>query len=776
MTGLLAIVLAVQQPQVSASVDRVTALVGDLVTLSIRVEARGGDPIRVLDPVLSGFDVRGTSEATQVRIVDGAPWRTYTRELRLVATRAGTASIGPVRVRHGEDMSETAPITVTVTVPAGGVGPMLAPTIRSLVDTVRAPPGGDEVVLRVVAIPRQLILGAQLDLMTLAWFRRDVRRQLRTPPTLTPPEVEGVWSYRQETPTGIVASRRSGEWWYDLFISHQVLFPLAAGELRVGPATVSYVVPLTYSFLSRELQHEVQSERLAIAVRPQPVAGRPPNFSGVAGSDIAIDFTLQPTQLQAGGAATATVTLDGAGNVALWPEPKVNWPIGVRVYPTDVTVDLTSRDGRIAGRKRFTYLIVVDSAGTHPIPAVTYSYFDAGRGRYRTVGAAGTQLIASIGDMPVATRPPPPPLMLDAGETWSTRLDHVPVVIWVAIAMLPPFLVLIPVASRRMRPRVAVTHAVVRHGGTTLELLDHELRAALAAIVPGAAHRHGADLIAALRAAGLEPPLAAHVVRARDRLYQAVFGPAGGTDPDELGAEVREILRALAGEAAPRHRRRLVPIALVALAWGTPAQAQQSEPERLYEAGAVRPAAEAFLARTAAEPRSPAHWYNLGNSFYRLGEDGRALAAWLRAARLAPRRSEIRRALELLPEDPVTERIARVRYVTAGELLGTAAVLWVGGWLLLGVGRARRFAWGVVVVAAAVAGAGARVRVEARRHIAIVLAHDVPLRSAPFGSAEAARVIVEGSAVTVDRRDGSWLLVARGDVHGWVHEDEVTGL
>lgn len=775
MTGLLAFLLAVQQPQVSASVDRVTALVGDRVTLSIRVEAQGGDPIRVIDPVLSGFEVRGTSEATQVRIVNGSPWRTYTRVLHLVATRVGTASIGPVRVRHGEDMSETAPITVTVSAPVGGIGPMLAPTIRSLVDTVRAPPGGDEVILRVVALPRQLVLGAQLDLMTLAWFRRDVRRQLRTPPTLTPPEVEGVWSYRQETPTGIVASRRSGEWWYDLFVSHQVLFPLAQGELRVGPATVSYVVPLTYSFLSRELQHEVQSERLAIAVRPQPVAGRPPDFSGVAGSDIAIDFTVQPTQLQVGGAATATVTLDGEGNVALWPEPDINWPIGVRVYPTDVTVDLTPRDGRIAGRKRFTYLIVADSAGTHPIPAVTYSYFDARRGRYRSVSAAGTQVIAPLGDRQVATRPMPPPLMLDAGETWGARLDRIPVVIWIVIAIFPPLVVLIPVVRSRARPRVPVTHAVTRHGGT-LELLDHELRAALGAIVPGAAHRHGKDLIAALRAAGLDPPLAAHVVRVRDRLHQAVFGPAGGTDPDELGAEVREILRALAGEAVPRPSRRLMPIALAALAWVTPAHAQQSEAERLYEAGAVRPAVDAFLVRTVAEPRSPAHWYNLGNSFYRLGEDGRARIAWVRAARLAPRRKEIRRALDLLPEDPVTERLARVRHVTAGELLSAATILWMGGWLLVGVGRARRFGWGVVAAAAAVAGASALVRVEARRPVAIVLAQDVPLRSAPFGSAEATRVVLRGSAVEVDRRDGPWLLVARGDARGWVHEDEVARL
>ena len=87
-------------------------MVGDIVTLTIRVDAGGAEPIRVVNPVLSGFELRGTSEATRVSITPEGNTRTFTRELRLATTRAGTASVGPVRVRQGETVVETAPISV----------------------------------------------------------------------------------------------------------------------------------------------------------------------------------------------------------------------------------------------------------------------------------------------------------------------------------------------------------------------------------------------------------------------------------------------------------------------------------------------------------------------------------------------------------------------------------------------------------------------------------------------------------------------------------------
>src|SRR3989449_5172084 len=43
-----------------------------------------------------------------------------------------------------------------------------------------------------------------------------------------------------------------------------------------------------------------------------------------------------------------------------------------------------------------------------------------------------------------------------------------------------------------------------------------------------------------------------------------------------------------------------------------PAVAQTLSAEALYDAGALRAAADSFAARAAGEPRVPAHWYNLG--------------------------------------------------------------------------------------------------------------------------------------------------------------------
>lgn len=771
---LIAAVLAVQQARASATVDRTEVLAGEVVTLTIRVEAGGGDPVRLADPVLTGLQVRGSRDVTQVRVVDGVARRVVTRELRLLAVSVGRAGIGPVRITHGAVTAETAPIFVTVRAPATAAAAGVAPRVRALVDTLRPPAGGPDVVVEVLAIPSSVMQGDQLDLVTLAWFPRDVRLQLRTPPILDPPAVEGVWSYQQVTSAGVVTSRQSGGRWYDLYASHQVVFPLTAGAIAVGPATVTYVRPLSYSFLSRELQHEVQSESLTVAVRAPPLAGRPAGFTGAAGLNLEVDLAASATTLPPGGAATVTASLSGLGNVALWPEPRLQWPAGLRVYPGEVAVEIEPRDGLIAGTKRFTYLVVADSAGTHAVPGLMYPYFNPVLGRYLVAGAAGLELVAPLGAVPTVGRPLPPEL-LPRGVGATTRgLADLADWVWVAVFLFPPLLVLGFAFARRLRaalPGPAVQ--VVPH--SRLEALDREFRASLAGLVGPASDEEGAPLTSALRAAGVDASLAAHATRVRERLRQAVFGPRGSSDPDELSAEVHEVLRALAGEAPGGARRAVLPAALlVALVAGS-LSAQTPRPGELYGAGAFRAAADSFAARTASEPRVAAYWYNLGAAYYRLGEDARARVAWIRAARLAPRDPAIRRARTLLPADPLSGRLVPVSWLTPAEALAAGAAVWIVGWGLVGL-RVRRAGWALIALGALAAAAGAHVAQRYAEPVAVVLGAEVPLRLAPYGPAEADRRVYAGSVVRVLRHDGLWLLVERGDARGWVLPGEVARL
>jgi hypothetical protein len=301
--------------------------------------------------------------------------------------------------------------------------------------------------------------------------------------------------------------------------------------------------------------------------------------------------------------------------------------------------------------------------------------------------------------------------------------------------------------------------------------------------------RDGDGLAQALRAAGVDSAVADHVKRLRDRLRAARYGPRGLGDAAELGAEIEQVLRVLGADKSGGVRRPhatlasllVVGIGFVGARHVVPLQSPPQSPsaEALFEAGALRAAADSFAARAAHQPRDPAHWYNLGATLYRAGADGKATAAWIRAARLAPRDPAIRRALQLLPApDPVTEQMLRVGWATPAEWGLVAAVGWVLLWLTVAVGGRRRV---VLALFAAVAiGASLLGALEWRRRdqpVAVVIADAAPVRAAPYGGASATATVQAGGALLVGRSYGPWVDVHRSDgIHGWVLGGEIAGL
>src|SRR5207249_5900213 len=169
---------------------------------------------------------------------------------------------------------------------------------------------------------------------------------------------------------------------------------------------------------------------------------------------------------------------------------------------------------------------------------------------------------------------------------------------WLLVWLLP-----VAVWTLLRRPRsVAAEAAVPVIELSRLGRLEREFQGVLANHVVDPETREGEGLARALRAAGIEPAVAEHVMRLRDRLRSARYGPRGVGDPAELGAELEQVLRVLRGGGRRGGRLALAGIgALLVLA--APAHAQRSSAEALYEAGALRAAADSFAARAAAEPR-----------------------------------------------------------------------------------------------------------------------------------------------------------------------------
>jgi len=204
----------------------------------------------------------------------------------------------------------------------------------------------------------------------------------------------------------------------------------------------------------------------------------------------------------------------------------------------------------------------------------------------------------------------------------------------------------------------------------------------------------------------------------------------------------------------------------------SPAKAQS--PEDLYRAGAFRVAGDSFAARALENPDVSAHWYNLGNALYRAGDYATARAAWIKAARLAPRTAVIREALRLVAApDASSAGASDVTLLTPGEIEVIGIALWTLGWLLVGLRRSRRVSAPVVVAGTAVLVlAAAKIR-DYQQPIALIRHANTALRAAPFASAPIRRAMEMSATVEVLDRYAGWALVKRGVERGWVRRSEI---
>ncbi|HEU4587002.1 MAG TPA: BatD family protein [Gemmatimonadales bacterium] len=775
---LLLGLLQAQAPEIRLTLDRDRVAVGDEVTASITATSHSLAPMQVDVPSLVGFELLGRSERTEVTQF-GGPTRTTTLELRVRALKAGQWTIGPVRASQGNATVTAAAATVRVDPPRAARAMATNPMLRRLLE--RAPPpsrAGDPAVTLVVS-SRTTSVGEQVDVLTAAWFPRELRAQLRRPPTLQPPVIEGVWSYPQPVPPGIAATRAVNGTLYDLFVAHQVIFPLVPGRITVTPAVLKYSVPLAMQFFSQEQRYTLQSLPETLSVAETPVAGRPAGYSGAVGQGLRIERSIEPATVRAGEPVTVSITLRGDGNPALWPVPPLTWPPGARTYPDRTDEQVNDDAGRLGGSKTFRFTLVADSAGTMVLPGTAYNYFDTGTRTYRTASLGASPLPVAPSSETRIARPLPPPLLIADGPPLAWRITRsVPAWSWVVLLLLPT----LAWALRRVRWRRRAT--LVATPQPDLHGIEGQIEALIQTLVPLAEALPDSSLPSALRSAGINAADAEQLVRLRERFRALRYGPAGGPIPASLAAEGEDLVRRL----TPAVRRASAEwtkgagaamLLLASLAAGARlahAQAQPT-PAQLYSRGELHGAAGGFAERTVASPADPANWYNLGAAYYRLGADGRAAAAWQQAHRLAPRDRSVQRALLLVPPpDAASASRLWVPPVTWRELALVAIPLWLVGWVLLAFHRNRRrrdIALLVLVLATVVGAAAIALRWRIREPLAVATTK-LGLQLSPHERAPTVAPLEPGTALRVLRAASGWIMVdAPGDRLGWVEAESV---
>ena len=740
--GTLAFLLAMQSPAVSAELDRDRVGVGDAVTLTVRALIAGTRPVRVMLPEFDGFTLIGRADR---RESGGPGGDAFVLELRLRAQRVGLWRLGPVRLDIGDEVLSAPEVEVAVEAGSRSGAPVLGPRVLALLERARPPTPGDVAVTLLVSTDTALV-GEQVDVVTAAWFPRELLARLRRAPTLSPPTIDGVYSAIQPSAAGVAAGRNVGGIWYDLYVAHQVIFPVSEGKVKIPGAGLSFSVPAGRQYFSEEKPYSLSSGERSLVVTPLPPGGPGPVAQGLG-----LSYELRPEPARAGEPLRVDLVLSGTGNSALWPRPVVPWPDGSRGYPEDVEDSPRLSGGLVGGTRRFRFVVIADSAGSLALPEVPYEYFDPSTGWRNAV--ARSVVLPVQPARPLDRQRPAPPL-LDREPVSLTALRGWIYWLVLALVILPPLLLF---ASRWLRRRPVEMAVRSSSSGERLQSMVRSL------VEPE--RRRPGELEAALREAGLDGRLSADVARVYDELAMLRFAPPGMLSESAVEADAARIL----GAWPRRVGRAGALVGMLALMLVSPDSATaQTSADSLYQAELYAAAASLYRRDAVLFPYSARRWYAVGAASWAAGQDASAAAAWLRALQLAPRSQDVRQAwAQVARFSGDLQRVGRVPPVTPAELLVVAAVMWVLGWIVVGL-RRHSSAIALFIIAAGFL-IGAIVLDGIQRQALAVLARAVQLRDAPHGLAEEIGRAQELAVVEVIEHRAAWRLIETPQhVRGWV--------
>lgn len=215
--------------------------------------------------------------------------------------------------------------------------------------------------------------------------------------------------------------------------------------------------------------------------------------------------------------------------------------------------------------------------------------------------------------------------------------------------------------------------------------------------------------------------------------------------------------------------------------------AEFTQANKLYEQGKFREAAGAYARALPAGRRSATIEFNLGNSFLKAGQLGRAVAAYRQARKLSPRDPDILANLQFARgqsgAEPDRRRPRWIDWLSLDEWTLLASAGW-GIFFLVLAGRqlrsdrkpARNIVLGVLALASAVAAAGTAYRIEADFYArpAVVVVPEASVRRGPFEESQSAFTLRDGAEINIQDRRENWLEVSdpQGRL-GWLQQSQI---
>ena len=630
--------------------------------------------------------------------------------------------------------------------------------------------------------PDTIYVGQQATYALTVRIPVDIRQRLRRNPEFVPPEPRAMLAYELPLSRSTNAADAT-----EIHTFRRALFVLTPGRYPIPAARLSYALPQSASFFSREDERVLRSAATSFVAIDPPTRGRPADWLGAVGVWRA-SARVDRADPRVGDPIVLTLRLAGEGNPTLLPRPVVTIP-WADVVPQGESVVLEAAPLMLGGAKEFSWLITPREQGAQSIASIGYSFFDPDGRAYALARTDPVPLRVRPGTL-VAV-PPRAAALRDAAviplrpELAGPARSQIPAALWwMWIALLAP----VPWVLQRLMPRMLARRTpgeVIQGPRSARALLERGLRARTGVEV--ADHTTPGTLAAALRIEGVTTETAHAAEQLRDACDAQAFAKGDRRDTSQAARERAESVLALIEREA---RRRTLPLLLVALVLGTAcAPTSRDDTETLlafsqghtaYVGRDYTVARNAFARAVRVAPRDAAVWANLGTASWAAGDTAMAVVGWQKALRLAPRDDATRQLLARV-RAPQHRGAARVWPVEPVVVAALALTLWLfgWGWAFLSTRRGARASFASVLLVPALVLASLAMFLDltaAARDLTVVM-QPTPLRALPALGADPGAVPLAGEVAKIVERRGVWLRVSLdGGREGWIPAERTRAL
>jgi hypothetical protein len=376
---------------------------GDSAVLTIHVS--GEQTGRPVISHVDGLHFFPRGQSSQFQSINGKASSIVSYIYQVQAERPGNYFIPPVKVNINGQTKKTEPISLSVLKAAGvraGTVPLPPPGMARQARTsgLRANDENQVAFLRVTPSKYRSYVGEMVPVEIKAYFRQGLQATLNSFPVLSnnafacqslnqkPRKTEEVIDgdiYTVLTWFTAMSAVKEGKHPVSGELDVTLLIPESSSYRHSSFGRSIFDDDFFNSFFSRTTEKAVKltSPRQKMRVLPLPVSGRPKDFGGAVGR-FRLSSTASPKSSMVGDPITIKISVKGTGNFDRVSSPVLSSLEGWKTY-TPVASFKPADSAGYKGKKQFEQAIIPLDASIKKIPALTFSYFDTGKGKYVTL-------------------------------------------------------------------------------------------------------------------------------------------------------------------------------------------------------------------------------------------------------------------------------------------------------------------------------------------------------------------------------------------------------